>query len=131
MRYRNSTIVCVVMLLVLSIFTNNVLAEACLCGQACLHGLRAKARTNVHFLFHLRCSDIPCKSCNLEKGQTLKAIRCASLTPNVKIFYNSTGSSSLFNSPCISHFLKDFELVNGLGATPFSPIYIQKNSLLC
>lgn len=131
MRYRKKVIAFVVMLLVLGVCANSVLPEACLCGQACLHGLQAKAKINVKLLFHLRCSGTLCMSCDLEKGQTLKATSSATLTPNMKIFNNSILPASLLKSPSIFPILKDFDFFNGYGAAPSSPIYIQKTSLLC
>jgi hypothetical protein len=62
-----------VQFLIIGLFANSLLPQACFCGKACLHGLQGKARSSISFLFHTRCLGTQCKSCNLEGIQTLKA----------------------------------------------------------
>ena len=69
-----------VYLLVIGVFVNSLFPQACLCGEACLHGLQGKSRSSLLLLFHSRCLGTQCKSCNLEGTQTLKASNAGQLT---------------------------------------------------
>ncbi|MGB2929397.1 MAG: hypothetical protein WBB70_10835, partial [Desulfobacterales bacterium] len=62
-----------VIFIILGIFPNGVMAEACFCGEACLHSLQDKTTARTGSPFHHRCFGTHCKSCNLEDGQTLQA----------------------------------------------------------
>jgi hypothetical protein len=131
MGYRKTFNIVVALFLALGVFANSALAEACLCGQACLHSLQPKAKTKINFLFHMRCSGTLCKSCDLEKDQTLKAANSATQTLNVKILDTAFILSTLLDYPSIYHILKDFDSFYACGTVPSSPIYLQKLSLRC
>ncbi len=73
MEYRRKFSILAVLVLVVGVFANSALAQACFCGQACLHGFQPKSKIKVKSLLHMRCSGIPCKSCDLEESQTLRA----------------------------------------------------------
>jgi hypothetical protein len=96
-----------------------------------LHGLQTKAKIKVNFLFHMRCSGTLCKSCDLEKGQTLKAANSAARTLNVKILDTAFILSTLLDYPSTYHILKDFDTFCTCRAIPSSPIYLQNLSILC
>ena len=130
MKYRKIFKISVALFLVLGVFANSALAEACFCGQACFHGLQPKAKIKVNFLFHMRCSGTLCKSCDLEKGQELKAANSATRTLNVKIL-DTAILSTLFDYPSTYHILKDFDTFCARRAIPSSPIYLQNLSILC
>lgn len=121
----------ITLFLALGVFANSALAEACFCGQTCMHGLQPKAKINVKFLYHVRCPGTLCKSCGLEKGQTLKAVSAAARTLNVKIFDTAFIPSSLPDGPSTIHILEDFDYFYACGTVPSLPIYLQKRSLLC
>ena len=55
--------------LIIGLFANSLLPQACFCGEACLHGLQGEAKARKNFLFHNRCSGTQCKSCNFEDGE--------------------------------------------------------------
>ena len=131
MEYRKTFKILVALFLVLGVFANSALAEACFCGQACLHGLQSKAKIKVNFLFHMRCSGTLCKSCDLEKGQTLKAANSATRTLNVKTLDTAFILSTLLDYPSTNHIFKDFDSFYACATVPSSPIYLQKLSLLC
>ena len=131
MRHRKTFNILVALFLVLGVFANSALAEACFCGQACLHGLQPKAKIKVTFLFHMRCSGIPCKSCDLEKGQTLKAANSAARTLNLKILDTAFILPTLLDYPSSYHILKDFDSFYACRTVPSSPIYLQNLSILC
>ncbi len=131
MGYRKTFKIFVALFLALGVFANSVLAGACFCGQACLHGLQPKAKTKVNILFHLRCSGALCKSCDLEKGQTLKAAGSASRTLNVKILDTTAILSTDLDYSSTYHRLRDFGSFYACGTVPFSPIYLQTLSLIC
>ncbi|MFC1516704.1 hypothetical protein ACFL7E_08110 [Thermodesulfobacteriota bacterium] len=131
MRYRKTLNILVALFLALGVFANSAMAEACFCGQTCLHSLQPKAKLKVNFLFHMRCSGTLCKSCDLEKGQTLKAANSASQTLNVKMLDTAFTLSTALDYSSTSHILKDFGSFYTRGTFPFSPIYLQKLSLLC
>ena len=95
-----------VLLLILGILTNGVIAEACFCGAACMHGLRDKGETRVSSPFHNRCSGTDCKGCNLEGGRTFKATnsctpnchgKITDVTPITSILTDSHSGSPIFN----------------------------------
>jgi len=78
-----------VIFIILGIFANGVMAEACFCGEACSHGLQVKTTTSTGSPFHHRCSGTHCKSCNLEDGQTLQATNSPAPAGNLNILDTS------------------------------------------
>jgi len=129
MGYRKAPNTLIVLLLILGVFTNSALSEACFCGEACLHYLQPDAKTNSPI--HMRCSNIPCKSCDLEKGQTLKAANSINQTFNVKLLDNAFILSTLLDCPPTYHILEFFDSFYTRGAIPSSPVYLQNLSILC
>ena len=122
----------ITLFLILGICLNGLMAEFCFCGQACLHGLQSKAKIKVNSLFHLRCQGTPCKSCNLEKGQTtLRAANSANQTLDVKTPDTIFILSTLPNYPPTNYILKDFDPFYTHIPFPSSPIYLIKHSLRC
>ena len=75
-----------VIFIILGIFANGVMAEACFCGEACSH---SKTTTSTGSPFHHRCSGTHCKSCNLEDGQTLQATNSPTPASNLNILDTS------------------------------------------
>jgi len=131
MGYRKTLNTLISLLLVLGVFANSALAEACFCGEACLHGLQSNAKTKVNFPVHMRCSGIPCKSCDLEKGQTLKAAKSINQTFNVKLLDNAFILPTLLDCPPTYHIFKNFDSFYTRGAIPSAPVYLQNLSILC
>jgi hypothetical protein len=131
MGYQKTFKILFALLLAFGVFTNSALAEACFCGQACLHGLQPKAMTKINFLFHMRCSGTVCKSCDLEKGQTIKAANSAKQAPNVKILDTAFILSTLLAYPSANDILKEFDSFYACGTVPSSLIYLQNIPLLC
>jgi hypothetical protein len=117
--------------LILGVFANAVMAEACFCGKACSHSLQDKSKTNTRSPFHHRCSGAHCKSCYLEEGQALKAANSKNLTPNVKILGTAFILSTIFDYPSTHHILQDFDTFYVSGSALSSPIYLQNLSILC
>jgi hypothetical protein len=117
--------------LILGIFVNSVMAEACFCGEACLHSLQNKAKTRSSFPFHNRCSGGNCKSCNLEYGQTLKAKNLSTPTDSLKSLEPSFVIFFLTNLHFDQHMIEDFcTRLYAFLKFQYSPIYIQNLSLL-
>jgi len=87
-----------VQFLIIGLFANSLLPQACFCGEACPHGLQGKARASLSFIFHSRCSGTQCKSCNFEDVQTLKASNAA----------HSTAKLKTFNPPFILFYFSDY-----------------------
>ena len=131
MEYRKTFKILVALFLVLGVFANSALAEACFCGEACLHGLQPDGKIKVYLPFHMRCSGIPCESCELEKGQTLKAANSINQSLNVKLLDNAFILPTLLDYPPTYHILKNFDSFYARGAIPSSPIYLQNLSILC
>jgi hypothetical protein len=131
MGYRKRPNILIALLLVLGVFANSALTEVCFCGEACLHGLQPNAKIKVNFLFHMCCSGISCKSCELEKGQKLKAANSGHRSLNVKILDNAFILPALLDSPPTYHILKDFCSFHNRGAIASPPIYLQNLSILC
>ena len=110
MGYRKTFSLFVALFLVLGIFATSAFAEACFCGQACLHGLQPKPKKMFNFPFHKRCPDTLCKGCDLEKSQSLKvANNPAAQTPNIKILDNAFILSALVDYPSNYHILKHLD----------------------
>jgi hypothetical protein len=131
MGYRKAPNTLIALLLILGVFTNSALSEACFCGETCLHCLQPNAKIKVNSPFHMRCSDIPCKSCELERGQALKAANSVNQTFSAKLLDNALFLFTLLDSPSTSHALVNFESCYTLRAISSSPIYLQNLSILC
>ena len=131
MRCRKTFKVSVALLVFLGVFTNTSLSEICFCGQACMHGLQPKAKIKANLLFHMRCLDTRCKSCDLEKGQTLKATSSKTKVPNINILGSLSFLSISIDYPYTYNTLNDFDPSYACETFPSSPIYLQKHSLLC
>jgi hypothetical protein len=120
-----------VQFLIIGLFANSLLPQACFCGEACLHGLQGKAKASLSFLFHNRCSGTQCKSCNFEDVQTLKASNAARATDQLKTlntpFILSNFSNYQFNINLITIF---FSRLNKYVKVQSSPTYLQNLSLL-
>ena len=120
--------VLIVLFLTMGLFTSSVMAEACFCGDACQNFPNKKAS----YPFHNHCIGFPCKSCNLEDGQVLKAKNSAPAVPYFKIL-----DISIF-----SFFLTTYDLnppwVDGVISwiypetkVQFTTLYLQNRCLLC
>ena len=120
-----------VQFLLIGLFANSLLPQACFCGEACLHGLQGKAKASLSFLFHNRCSGTQCKSCNFEDVQTLKASNAARATEQLKTlsttFILSNFSNYQFNINLITIF---FSRLNKCVKVQSSPTYLRNLSLL-
>jgi hypothetical protein len=127
MRKKGIIRVFLALFLILAIHAGGMTAEACFCGQSCSHGLQegSGART-----FHRRCSGNQCKSCNVERGQSLKTANTSSHTGDPKFFDTRCPLSALFDLPSANHFFEDFVSFHAYITLPSSPIYLQNRSLL-
>jgi hypothetical protein len=121
----------IVLLMLMAICTNSVMGEACLCGQACQHSLQSKLEAGVNSSFHMRCSGTNCSSCNLEKGQSLKAANTFKPTGNVKVSGTTHTISVFVDYPATSHIINDFGVFYACRALLSAPIYLKNLSLLC
>ena len=117
--------------LIIGLFANSLLPQACLCGATCLHGLQVKERPSISFLFHTRCLGTQCKSCNLEDIQNLKASNAAYSTVKIGILFTP---SILFK---LSDCQSDTDLINIIFPYHIKPLktrslpaYLQNLSLL-
>ena len=120
-----------VLLLTLGIFVNSVMAEACFCGETCIHGLQDKVNTRGSFPFHNRCSGTHCKSCNFEDGQTLKATNASPPTGNLETLDTSFTIFVGTDYHSNNHILNGFcpRIYTGIKVQS-SPAYLQNLSLL-
>jgi hypothetical protein len=120
-----------VQFLIIGLFANSLLPQACFCGEACLHGLQGTAKARPNSLFHARCSGTQCKSCNLEDVKTLKASNAAHSTEQLKTLDTplilSNFSNYQFNINLITIF---FSRLNKYVRVQSSPTYLQNLSLL-
>ena len=111
-------------------FSVAALHDACLCGEACRHGLGEKAETRDSGTHHDRCSDPGCESCNVEKMINLGA----------HILCNSYEGVRSYEAPYVivvsaerlfdNHSLKHFDSIYSGGGTARPAIYMQNLSLL-
>jgi len=121
----------IILCLLMAICANGVVVEACLCGQACRHRLQYKLEARASSSFHLRCCGTNCNSCNIEKGQTLKAANIWRPTGNVKNFDTTAIIFLLVDYPSTIHILKDFGAFYAYKIVTSLPIYLQNLPLLC
>ena len=131
MRQKRSYQIFIALFLVLGIGANGVMAEACFCGQACLHGLQGKSEKQVNPLFHNRCNGTSCKGCNIEKGQTLKTVRLANPTGNAKILHAPYVLLALVDHPSTTHVFESFDSFFTCVTIPSLPFYQKNSPLLC
>jgi hypothetical protein len=96
-----------VQFLILGLFANSLLPQACFCGRACLHGLQDKAKARLSLLFHTRCSGTQCKSCNFEDVQTLKALNAVHPTEKPKTLNTPFILSNFSDYPFNLDFIKN------------------------
>jgi hypothetical protein len=129
MAYQKRVHFLVALFLVCTVFSNGVFAEACFCGQACQHGSQHTAKLEVNFPLHMRCSDTPCRSCVLEKGQIFRALNSVARTYHVKVL-DTAIFFSLMDYPSTCHVFKDAESLYARGVFPSMPIYLQYLSIL-
>ena len=117
--------------LIICLFTNSLLSQACFCGEACLHRPQGKATASSKFIFHTRCSGTQCESCNFEDVQTLKASNAA----------HSAEKRNTLNAPFILSNFSDYQLYvnvikiffsrpNRFVKVQVTPIYLQDLALL-
>jgi len=130
-RQKRSYKIFIALFLVLGIGANGVMAEACFCGRACLHGLQGKSEKPVSLLFHNRCNGTSCKGCNIEKGQTLKTVSLANPTGNAKILHAPYVLLALVDHPSSTHVFESFDSFFTCVTIPSSPFYQKNSPLLC
>ena len=131
MEYRKFFHVLVGFILALGVFANSALADVCFCGQSCSHGLRPEARMKAHIHFHMRCPDNQCKSCAMEKGQTVLASKSASRRPNVHMARAVAALSTPVNLPFTFYVFGTIGSSHQNETAMSSPAYLQNSSLLC
>ena len=120
-----------VIFIILGIFANGFTAEACFCGEACLHSLQDKTKASTGSPFHHRCSGIHCKSCNLEDGQTLQATNSPIPADNLNILDTSLIILFLTDYYSDNHTIISFYPQNDTFLKLQSPkVYILNLSLL-
>jgi hypothetical protein len=121
-----------ILFLLLGVFANSVMAETCLCGQACSHDFQNNAKKKANFPFHNHCAGTHCKSCNFEDGQTLKAENSFSLTHNLKSLDATLFIFTLTAYPLNNYIIKGFTVrIYALAKVQSSPTYLQNLSILC
>ena len=120
-----------VQFLIIGLFANSLLPQACFCGEACLHGLQGKSKARLSFLFHNRCSGTQCKSCNFEDLQTLKASNAAHSPENPKTLNSPFIVFDFSDYPGNINFVKIFfSRLDKFAKVQSPPAYLQNLSLL-
>ena len=132
MRHQKIASILISLFLTLGICANGVMTDACLCGQACLHGIQNKSEEKTNSLIHLRCSETGCKSCNLEKGRSLKSAQNSPSSQHIKCF---DSPSLIFISANIPSSSKPaiglYNSYKASGEVLSAPIYLKGATLLC
>ena len=117
--------------LIIGLFTNSLLAQACFCGEACLHSLQGKSKASQSFIFHTRCSGTRCNSCNFEDVQTLKASNTTHSTEKLNTLNTPFILSNFSDYRLNVNFLKIFSSrPNKYVKVQSPPTYLQNLSLL-
>lgn len=119
----------VVLTLALGILISTIMAEACVCGSTCLHVLQPKEKA--YLLFHMQCPFTHCRSCDLEKGKTLKTVSTAVQRLHAKIPIDANISAAYCGDSTINSVFISLESSATCGTLPDSPIYLKKRSFLC
>ena len=119
----------VALFLVMGILSSTIMAEACACGSACAHVLQPK--TKAYLFFHMQCPFTGCRSCDLEKGKTLKSVSTAGQSPHAKIPCNAYILAASCDDSTNSSIFISFDSFESCVRLPDSPIYIKTRSLLC
>jgi hypothetical protein len=130
-RQKRSQKIVIALFLVFGIGLNGAMAEACFCGQACLHGLQNNSKKQVTPLFHNRCDGTNCQGCNVEEGQTLKTVALDKTTVNAKFFHAPHILSVLADYPLTNHVFDGFGSLFTRATIPCSPLYQKNIPLLC
>jgi hypothetical protein len=120
-----------VQFLIIGLFANSLVPQACFCGEACLHGLQGKTKARLSFLFHTRCSGTQCKSCNFEDVQSLKASNAGHSTEKLKTLNTPFILSNFSDCQINVNFIKIFFFRPNRYLKVLSPAtYLQNLSLL-
>ena len=121
----------VFLFLILAIFLSSSRSSICFCGNTCLHGLRPNATEKVRYLFHMLCPGTLCKSCDLEKGLSLKAVMSTAQVPSIKMLDTTFIPSTHLDYPSIYYNFNVFASLCTSRAIPSSPIFLQSLSIRC
>ena len=114
------------------IFINGVMAEACLCIGPCSFGLQDEIDVKENSPLHSHHASPHCKSCNVEDGQTLKAMVSSTSIGNIKVF-DTISIIFIFTDHHYHNYihksfvprLYDYGIVRSL------PTYLKNLSILC
>ncbi len=131
LRYVNIFRLFFIKFLIIGLFANSLLPQACFCGEACRHGLQGKETAGLIFLFHNRCSGTHCKSCNFEEIQTLRASNATHSKEIPKSLHTLYILSNYSDNQRNIHFIKVFfSRLESYVKVKFPPNYLQNLSLL-
>jgi len=120
-----------VLFLVVAIHASGITAEVCLCGQSCSHVLQEDAlKEKADPFFHKRCPGSVCKGCNLEKGQTLKAVTISSSDIDFKASDAPWIASAFADAGSHYRVLNEIAHAHAAAAFPSFPIHLRNLSLL-
>ncbi len=120
-----------VQFLIMGLFANSLLPQACFCGEACRHGLQGTANDRQRIPFHNRCSGTQCTSCNVEDIQTIKLSKTAHSTAKLKTLNVPLILSNFSDHQLNINFIKIFSSrLNKYVKVQSSPTYLQNLSLL-
>ena len=120
-----------VQFLIIGLFTNSLLSQACLCAEACRHGLQDTAKARQWIPFHTRCSGTQCTSCNVEDVQTIKLSSTSRPTAKLTIQHVSPFPSNFPDCESNVDFSKIFfSYPNRCIKVQSKPNYLQNLSLL-
>jgi hypothetical protein len=115
----------------MGLFANNLLPQACFCGEACLHGLQGTANDRQSIPFHNRCAGTQCTSCNVEDVQTIKLSKAAHSTVKLKTLNTTLILSNFSDHQLNINSIKIFSFrLNQYVKIKSSPTYLQNFSLL-
>ena len=117
--------------LIMGLFANSLLPQACFCGEACLHGLQGTANDRQSIPFHNRCAGTQCASCNVEDVQTIKLSEAAHSKVKLKTLNAPLILSNFSDHQYNFNFIKIFSFrLNKYLKVQSSPTFLQNLSLL-
>ena len=120
-----------VQFLIMGLFANSLLPQACFCGEACLHGLQGTANDRHSIPFHNRCAGTQCTSCNVEDVQTIKLSEAAHSKVKLKTLNAPLILSNFSDHQYNFNFIKIFSFrLNKYVKVQSSPTFLQNLSLL-
>lgn len=105
-------------------------AVACFCGRCFPQNIQSKIDLKINSTVYKTSSDGRFKSCNFEKGKSLRGICFSKRAPNVKSF-STFGISDSQDYSLIHQSLSSLRVSSHCGILHASPVFLKNLSIRC